>query len=97
MQKNSIAVHSVTVYSPLNVPLTVVDICDLSECTECYRSKKGLTATEMVMRSWQRKWNEDSTGRATYSFILEVITKVIFQRKGKLVYLIAEFYCMIIC
>ena len=54
-------------------------------------------ATEIIMRSWQRKWNEHSTGRAIYSFIPEVGTKVIFQRKGKLVHLIVEFYCMILC
>ena len=36
--------------------------------------------TEIATRSWQRKWHEDNTGRATYSFIPDVGTKVTFPK-----------------
>jgi len=36
--------------------------------------------TKMAVRSWQSKWNEDTTGRVTYSFIPDVGTKVLFPK-----------------
>ena len=54
--------------------------------------------TGIVMRSWQRKWNEESTGRTTFSFIPEVkALKSFFQGEGKLEFRTAEFCCMILC
>jgi len=49
-------------------------------------------ATGIVMRSWQRKWNEDSTGRTTYSSIPEVGTKVIFPKRRE----VGVSYCRIL-
>ena len=49
-------------------------------------------ATGIVMRSWQRKWNEESTGRTTFSFIPEVGTKVIFPRRRE----VGVSYCRIL-
>jgi len=48
--------------------------------------------TEIATRSWQRKWHEDSTGRATYSFIPDVGTKVTFPKTRE----IGVSYCRIL-
>jgi len=37
-------------------------------------------AAQLLKKSWQRKWNEENTGRFTYSLIPDVSTKVIFPR-----------------
>ena len=37
-------------------------------------------AAHLLKKSWQRKWNEENTGRFTYSLIPDVNTKVIFPR-----------------
>ena len=37
-------------------------------------------AAHLLKKSWQRKWNEENTGRFTYSLIPDVSTKVIFPR-----------------
>ena len=33
------------------------------------------------MKSWQRKWDEDSKGRRTYEIIPKVGTKILWHRK----------------
>ena len=38
-------------------------------------------AAHLLQKSWQRKWNEEDTGRFTYSLIPDVSTKVIFPRE----------------
>jgi len=35
----------------------------------------------IAMKSWQRKWDEDKTGRCTYEFIPAVGTRVLSPRK----------------
>jgi len=37
-------------------------------------------AAQLLKKSSQRKWNEENTGRFTYSLIPDVSTKVIFPR-----------------
>ena len=36
---------------------------------------------DLLRKSWQRKWNEENTGRFTYSLIPEVSTKVLFPKE----------------
>ena len=38
-------------------------------------------AAHMLKKSWQRKWNEENTGRFTYSLIPDVSTKIVFPRE----------------
>jgi len=63
------------------------DATDNITVTDVYK-----LATGIVMRSWQRMWNEDSTGRTTYSFIPEVGTEVIFPKRGE----VGVSYCRIL-
>jgi len=58
--------------------ITVADVYKLSK--------------DIAMRSWQRKWNEDSVGRFTYSLIPEVGTKVIYPKKRE----VGVSYCRIV-
>jgi len=37
-------------------------------------------AAVMLLKSWQRKWNEENTRRFTYSLIPDVSTKVVFPK-----------------
>jgi len=37
--------------------------------------------TDIVTKLWQRKWDEEKTGRCTYEFIPVVGTKVLWRRK----------------
>ena len=37
--------------------------------------------TDITMKSWQRKWDEEKTGRCTYEFIPVVGTRVLWPRK----------------
>ena len=36
---------------------------------------------DIAQKSWQRKWNEENTGRCTYNLIPKVGTKVIFPQE----------------
>ena len=38
-------------------------------------------AALLFKKSWQRKWNEENTGRFTYGLIPDVSTKVVFPRE----------------
>ena len=38
-------------------------------------------STDIAMKSWQRKWDEDSKGRRTYELIPTVGTKILWPRK----------------
>jgi len=38
-------------------------------------------STDIAMKSWQRKWDEDSKGRRTYELIPKVGTKTLWPRK----------------
>ena len=38
-------------------------------------------STDIAMKSWQRKWDEDSKGRRTYEIIPKVGTKILWPRK----------------
>ena len=38
-------------------------------------------AALLLKKSWQRKWNEENTGRFTYGLIPDVSTKVVFPRE----------------
>jgi len=58
--------------------ITVADVYKLSK--------------DRAMRSWQRKWNEDSVGRFTYSLIPEVGSKVIYPKKRE----VGVSYCRIL-
>jgi len=49
-------------------------------------------ATDIVNRSWQRKWNGENTGRVTYGFIPDVGTKVILPKKRE----VGVSYCRIL-
>jgi len=58
--------------------ITVADVYKLSK--------------DIAMRSWQRKWNEDSVGRFTHSLIPEVGTKVIYPKTRE----VGVSYCRIL-
>jgi len=73
------AAHSIAANkTEVSNDITVADVYELSK--------------EIAMRSWQRKWNEDSVGRFTHSLIPEVGTKVIYPKTRE----VGVSYCRIL-